>query len=279
MSRTAIDFHLAVDWRWQRVKELHAAGRAPSRTKDDKWTRRAWHYQRKKATMHVNAESRLAEVYPAIHLAFKIFDDTHSMVRWIIEAGVLADVEPQTLADYLALPVEVIDAYEKLYFDVRSKLHAEGYITGCVIGPLIASGIAADDPDGFWKILAFYGGWDHVRGCWRAGKATEEALSYYRDIARHQAILKAAASGLVVQPNSYNAPDLMRIGMEQIHHEEETGSGLAADKRLAALQAVINNINLMVRDPREQLEAEEPRACLPSAAEIYRTEAKVEGDE
>ncbi len=270
----AVSFHMSVDWRWQRVEELDEAGGAPSRSRDDFWVRRAHKYQKRKALLHVHVDARLEATYPAIHLAYEIHDNLCSHFKWIIEAAVLANVAQEELAEYIALPPDVIEAYEKLFFDVRSKLKARGYVAGSILGPIITAGVNGNDPDGFWKMLAFNGGWEHVKGCWCAGKATAEAMSYYRDVALQQVILKAAASGLSVQPNSFNAVDLMRVGIERMQYEDESGQSAGDDQTGSSFKTLIRNINVVVQDARTKLGAEEPRLRLPKPVKAVLVDKK-----
>ncbi len=265
----AVDFHMSVDWRWQRVKDLDSAKASPSRSRDDKWVQRAHKYQQRKATLSVQTEARITAAYPAIHVAHEIRMNSYSHFRWIIEAAVLANISREELAEYIALTPKVIEAYEKLFFDVRDKLQAEGYVAGSILGAIVATGVDGADPDGFWKMLAFNGGWEQVKGCWCAGRATPEAMHYYREVALQQIMLKAAASGLGIQPNSYNGVDLMRVGMERAQYEEEHGQGTIQDKHSDAFKSLVGSINVMVQNARGTFEAEEPRVPLPKAADTY----------
>jgi hypothetical protein len=262
---------MSVDWRWQRVLELDEADAKASRERDDYWVKRAHNYQKRKATLHVRTESRLAAAYPAIHTAFQIHMNTVTHFRWIIQAAVLANVDRKELAEFLALTPEIIEAYEMLFFDVRRKLKSRGYIIGSVIGPIVATGVNGNDPDGFWKILAFNGGWEHVQGCWDAGTATPKAMAFYKDVAVQQVILKAAASGLGVQPNSFNAVDIIRAGLERVQVEEDRGQAVGGDEHTASFQALIDNLHVTVENPRAKLGAVEERLALPAAKDTYAT--------
>jgi len=260
---TVVGFHMSPDWRWQRVQEIAVAGVSPSRSRDDCWVQRARKYQQRKATLQVRTEARLEAAYPNIHLAWQIWDNLVTNFKWIIEAGVLTGITREELAAYLALTPEVIETYEKLFFDVRGKLAAEGFILGAVIGPLLARGITSSDPDGFWKVLAFNGGWEHVKGCWCAGRATETAMAFYKNMFAQQLPLKAAAATLWVHPNNFNAVDLIRAGMEQVFHDEETGKTDRGKHAGSAIHTLVRNIQVLVQNPREVMPAEEPRVRTP----------------
>lgn len=265
----ATAFHISVDWRWQRVLDLDAAKASASRSRDDRWVQRAYNYQKRKALLNIRTEARLTAAYPDIHLAFEIHSNQCSHFKWIIEAAVLANVSREELSEYLAIPVKVIEAYEMLYFDVRGKLKAKGYVAGSILGPIFAAGVSGNDPDGFWKVLAFNGGWEHVQGCWSAGKATEVAVAFYKVMATQQLMIKAAATGLAVQPNSYNSVDLIKVGMERVQYEEEHVQSIGSDQISMALRALVSNIHVRIRSTKIQLSAEEPRLQLPHAADIY----------
>jgi hypothetical protein len=63
-----------------------------------------------------------------------IFGAAQSSRSLRIEARVLAGQTPAEIAAMENLPIEVVEGYESLLFDVRNKLHAPSYIRNYAIG-------------------------------------------------------------------------------------------------------------------------------------------------
>jgi hypothetical protein len=74
-----------------------------------------------------------------------------------IEAGVLARRTAREIATDENLPVEIIEAYEALFFDIRSKLNASSYIRWTAIGRDSRTGEIGSWP-AFVRQMAFDGG-------------------------------------------------------------------------------------------------------------------------
>jgi hypothetical protein len=62
------------------------------------------------------------------------------------------------IADRLGVQADVIETYEKLFFDVRHRLEAVGYILHVLIGPPIRFGFSLDDLGSLWKFYSYMGG-------------------------------------------------------------------------------------------------------------------------
>jgi hypothetical protein len=152
-----------VDWRWQRAA-LAASGEYPlSRRRDgDVWVARATKFIRE----HENCETELdmaelAERHPVIYWAYDIWytrDDTGNPVRSEVEARLLADDQIANIARRVATEVEIIEAYERLFFNVRERLADRGYLMHCVLGPAVHLGFQSNEYDLTWKLFALLGG-------------------------------------------------------------------------------------------------------------------------
>ena len=62
--------------------------------------------------------------FAAAHQLYVAADE----MTWMIEARVLAGLEPSEIARHVAVSPAVIDAYEGLFFDVRDRLNARCYV-------------------------------------------------------------------------------------------------------------------------------------------------------
>jgi hypothetical protein len=75
-----------------------------------------------------------------------------------LEAWVLTGSHPELIAERCGLRVEVVLAYEVVYFDVRHLLAAPGYVFHQVIGRPIIDGFSLDDLGPIWKFCAYVRG-------------------------------------------------------------------------------------------------------------------------
>jgi hypothetical protein len=123
-------------WRRDRALEILDSGRHPSRSKDDKCVKA---YSRFLIREH-DASSReerdeLFERNPALFDAhgFHVHPDVE--LRGLLEAMIVAGMTDQEIAKRLGCLPETVDWYEKLFFNVRDRLHAEAWMAKVIRGP------------------------------------------------------------------------------------------------------------------------------------------------
>ena len=90
--------------------------------------------------------AELSERHPIIYWAYDIWytrDDSGNPVRSEVEARLLADDQIENIARRVATEVEIIEAYERLFFNVRERLADRGYLMHCVLGPAVHLGFQA----------------------------------------------------------------------------------------------------------------------------------------
>src|SRR5262249_37443469 len=100
---------------------------------------------------------RLADEMPVIGQAHALFNSTADppLLRWAIEARVLAREDFPTIARKCALITEAVEAYARLYFDVLDKLNAETWVMCAVIGSKIHHGLTEKDLDVWWRFIGY----------------------------------------------------------------------------------------------------------------------------
>ena len=106
-------------WRWDRAAWIWLRRRRKRHQEDD-WTLRAIQF-------HMPKSSRRRRLDPAILEAWTIYTQNEAL-RWKLEANVLAGVEPARISQKLAITREVIEVFEKLFFDVRDSFGAGGWL-------------------------------------------------------------------------------------------------------------------------------------------------------
>ena len=148
-----------VDRRWLRSNHLAGQPRPRWHRTDDRWVRLAVTYIR--ALNRCRGERqrrRLAERMPALHLAHAIHQADPPLLRWAVEARILAAEDFDSIARKCGTTAEAIECYEAMFFSVLDKLRARTYIICQVIGRKIHHGLSEDDLDVIWKFFGYVGG-------------------------------------------------------------------------------------------------------------------------
>jgi hypothetical protein len=97
--------------------------------------------------------------------------------RWELEARLLARQTDDEISVRCGLPPEVVFCYEELFFNVRCRLEAWGWICNQVIGPGLQNRFADHEVGPLWLAFAYHGGplvLDALLGAfhaaWRSGE-------------------------------------------------------------------------------------------------------------
>ena len=122
----------------------------------------------------------------AVLAASRLRSEGDARRRLELEARVLAGQPAGAIAARLGLPADVVEAFEKLFFDVRDRLDAPDYIAAVAIGPALhRHGLVVDDAGTLLKVIG-YGYGPHVLdvlmavlddGSGRGADAAEPGLS------------------------------------------------------------------------------------------------------
>src|SRR5262249_44410090 len=117
------------DWRWLRAGDLWDQGEQPSEPWDDAWVRRALRlYRGLQQGKGPRPGQRTADLWQAYRLYCG-----ESLLRWEAEARLLVE-PPARVAAKCGVTRQFLHAYEKVFFNVRDRLEAKGYITNVVLG-------------------------------------------------------------------------------------------------------------------------------------------------
>jgi hypothetical protein len=241
-----------VDWRWQRAA-LAASGEYPlSRRRDgDPWVARAIKFIRE----HENCETELdmaelSERHPIIYWAHDIWytrDDSGNPIRSEVEARLLADDQVSNIARRVATDIEIIEAYERLFFNIRERLFNRGYLMHCVLGPAVHLGFQASEYDLIWKLFAILGGplavdlmIDQSVGHARPDRASD--LKYFvADVAQNDLRRVAMLALKTLRINNFNAMEIIDKFLKLVELERTGGAGGGI-----ATEAVKQNVHAML---------------------------------
>lgn len=264
------------DWRWERAVALADAGSSPRRVGDDKYVKKAYKFRMRMQRNDPKIEVRLQAEYPQLFHAFRLYDNNTPM-RWMLEAGIMANMSPEHLSLYLNTDEHIIETYERTFFDVRGVLANRGCVLANVLGPaLTATGTLPDSPDILWKVIAYEGGWDAVRGLFEAGAITPAVADYYRDGYQKGVLKNGMLSTRIIRTTPFNSSDRERLTLDLIQREEELGSARTGDTAHNAMGGLLKSIQLSVLGAREKQLAEEPRLQQVVLPEPRTVEVEVE---
>ena len=149
-----------VDWRWRVASRLSQGATVP----------RSWVDQRIVAarafqSLLIDANETdlesLSAAAPGLFAAHSLYRRGPDLVRFEVEARILAREPFDSIARKCCLTSRAIAAYEALFFNVLDRLDSTSYITHTVIGPKLHYGLKPSDIDVLWKFYGYHGG-SHV---------------------------------------------------------------------------------------------------------------------
>ena len=143
-------------WRYARASWLHDRCRPISPDIDDEWVLRALRFLKspnRSGSTRVHRDSRRRDA--PIVLALNLAQDADAKRRWQIESLLLTTLPMVELASRFDLPVDVIEAYHQLFFEVRPHLAAGDWIMSQAIGTSYADGFAGLPLGSIWKFFGF----------------------------------------------------------------------------------------------------------------------------
>lgn len=141
-------------WRFAKASWLHARGKRPSRLDDDDGVRRAWRFL---AAQRRTTPARRSRQDLAIQVAMSIWEEEDPHRRSVIEALLLTTEPMWAIAARFNLPVEAIECYHEVFFDVRPHLDASGWIMARAIGTTWWQGFTGLPIGALWKYVAYIG--------------------------------------------------------------------------------------------------------------------------
>lgn len=147
------------DWRWRRAVWLaeHGPRRCPAR--EGALVVAAVRYLRDLGRGRGKAaRADLAVRLPALAGAVDLDLAPEPWPRWVLEARLLTGEPCATTAAKCGLAPDTVDAYHDLFYCVRPRLEARGYILHTAIGPRAHGPLGKDDRDVLLKLYGFFAG-------------------------------------------------------------------------------------------------------------------------
>jgi hypothetical protein len=141
------DFFRRPHWRWLRVQLLLADDQKPNRKREDEWIHAAYHALKDGGSATDRVVLTAHEVWCG---------DVE--VRHELEAWLLTTTSFQDIANRLGLSVEVVGAYESIFFAVREAATATDWLVLRAVGYSAVRGFVQELPYAMWKLVALHGG-------------------------------------------------------------------------------------------------------------------------
>ncbi len=136
-------------WRWQRAEYLASTGRRLDRRVDDDWVDHA-----RTVLRGVGGRGSPAA---AVHVARDLWM-ADGPARWELEARLLTPEPVARVAERAGLSAAVVEAFETVFFDVRTWPRATDWRLARAVGYSAAGGFTSRLPGAAWRLAAHLGG-------------------------------------------------------------------------------------------------------------------------
>ncbi|MDB5309435.1 MAG: hypothetical protein JWO38_3637 [Gemmataceae bacterium] len=144
------------DRRWRRAEFLVDHNQPPDPDVDDDWVVRAVAYRK---VLVAGADDRNRDqagaMDPAIAGAAALRQLDPPLLRWGVEAYLLAGEGFDAVDQKCGLPSGTAAAYETLHYTVRDRLDSPIWVVCTLLGPRLHAGLSEADPEILWKWVGY----------------------------------------------------------------------------------------------------------------------------
>ena len=209
-------------WRWNLILELQAENAKPTRA-EDKLIARAFRYFTQYAKLNSSVDQagegpvtgdvrrrfrRLAANYPNIALAHQIYV-MGVTERFALEALVCAGATSEYIAENLPAAPELVDTYERLFFDVRPRLKAKIFMIDQVLRTALVKGNFNTQYDFVWKSIAYYLGVDSLMAYIGGGQIDKSILDQWHETIQGELAKDTLLAAKCRVVNQYNCDEVI----------------------------------------------------------------------
>jgi hypothetical protein len=223
-----------VDWRWRRAEGIRLGLLPTPGRRADRWVRRALRFQHSYAEMGDSSYPRRARKDPAVLGALQLSSSADPGPRLQLEALVLARQTTGEIAARLGFSIEIVEAYERLFFDVRDRLGESSYIMAVVLKHTLHDGFAAGDIDAILKVYAYgYGPvvLDALIEAFDVEAGGSHTVAGNPELARS---VRMAITSRSIPVNEKTAPGLVRLNARLVELEREAADDVALNSPVRA---------------------------------------------
>jgi hypothetical protein len=186
--------------------------------------------------------------WPELHAAADIYERADD-VRWVLEALIVADVDPARIAEQMPVTEATVRMYERVFFDVRDRLKLRWFLATTLVGAV--NGKTYVTRDKMMKMLAYVGsqagmGEELLFGFFAQGVLSAEARELVRQYTFDTALRATATALLNNDPMHPTYPQLVgaltvvdKNEREEIKQRDERNGG-DAEHPLAQVMGALN---------------------------------------
>jgi hypothetical protein len=156
-----------VDWRWQLANKLFSLQNSDLvnlyKPQNDIWFDKAYSFYASLPENNRNVQDKLVNFINSTtredRLAYMIYmDEDDNLLKHALEAYLLTDLEYAFISAKLNIPLSTIEFYEKIFFNVKDRLHNIVWIVDQVFGTSLVVGVPFERYQILWKFYGYFGG-------------------------------------------------------------------------------------------------------------------------
>lgn len=246
---------LTPNWRFERILKLVDRMPHPGRTTryDDEYIRAGRSFILRWRSGDDSVRARMIQEEPGIAYAYMIYDQAIGLepeMQFLIEARLLSNQDYPAIAFALKTEIEVVEWYEKLFFNVRPYLVHHDWILKHVLLPSVdrtdTNDDDEDDEESFMKFttppvikphldmtlkfFAYYGGpllCEFMMSGFKRGNIVrnqDEIGAFIDDTWSHQMRKRSAQAAGVFEVNKYNVMDLFAVHTKLVEIQQNADS-------------------------------------------------------
>lgn len=272
------------NWRWERARLLKEYGRAvPGQDKDDEYTRIASRFRVAKEKCKTEIDIfKLYEKYPKVASAYEIWDEETVAIqgranpmRYEIEARILAREPLEAISKKSKINLDVLEWYEKLFFNVLDRIENHMYIMHIVIGDAAQRGMSDREYSVLWKLYAYIRGphmLDFLISTFADWKFVDKGQAEKALVDDHRSTMKrkAALASRMISLNGHTQDRLIELHTRIVEIEKSTelNSSVGSEAVNANIQVMLSHLPLLVGQ----------QVSSDSRADLLKPYAKLPGE-
>lgn len=231
-------------WRWDSVRAFLSEGKKPNRT-TERLVVRAWRFLRRWVKSTQTGRIQLRAEYPDIYEAYAMFANPQSE-RWLVEAGLLSEADFKTIGDFVGKSADVVQLYGELFYDIREKRKARGYIANRILSPAAQRGLDGRDYDFFMKTLAYFAGWNAMSEFVGDGEMSEDMQTMLNNNFVNRMLKLGYLATHRLEVNNYNAIEVIEQCIKLRELEQNRRGPLSQNETWQVMEGLLRKCGTSV---------------------------------
>lgn len=249
----------APDEIWDTIVAMVDENRAPGRNLPQMY-REGYNYLRRWRAASRTDLPALRRDFPVLCPAHMLYCNQKSE-KWIVEAGLLSEVDPYKLSEYICKDTAIIEKYHDLFFNVRSKLQSRGYILNQILLPAFSRGVSERDYDLMYKTIAYCLGWSVFSEFIDYKALSDDSRMRLQEGFRDNMIKLGYVASRRLEVNNFNATLVIDSCIKMQEMEREARLNMAQGGSVVNLLGeLLVKCKTVIAAPSPTLMLDEPRA-------------------